>query len=280
METRIYEETPLKIAVRLCVGIVAFFIVVAFFVSFLPSHPMTPNAKLGGAVGIGLALTVIFGTLLIAWLVIKKRKVIVDYKGVEVFAKRPLGKTETAQVSWKDITAVDIESLSGRVKNSNITSYKLSIIANGQRVYLMANTFYDLNFSSLVRDVGKATTHLGYVWETCKASETRPILDSVPPFCKVSLLPQIVANQQFVETQKVISERKSDGDLLENKEIERQRNKAMLFRLAVFSPIILMLIFSSFLKFYLVPFYAYYFGYLLVAAIIFGIHSFILQRKG
>lgn len=185
LDTRIYEEAPLKIAVRVCLGIVGLFIVIGIFVSFLPSRPMSESAKWGGFIGVVMALGAIFGTLLIAWLVIKKRRVIVDYKGVEVFAKRPFGQAETAQVLWKEVTAVDVESLSS--SGSTITSYKLSVTANGQKIYLMDRSFYDLNFSNLVRDVGKATEHLGYVWELCRTNESRPILDTVPPFCKVAI---------------------------------------------------------------------------------------------
>ena len=60
----------------------------------------------------------------------------------------------------------------------------------------MDKSLNDLNFMYLLRDVNRATTHLDYAWERCRADETRSILDATPPFCKVSLNPQAVSNKE------------------------------------------------------------------------------------
>lgn len=156
------------------------------FTYIFPSRPSTPSENMAGIIGFGLAFGVMLLTLLIAWLVIKKRSIKVDLIGFETTIKRPFGPPEIERFEWKDVSAVNLRSQSYRIRNSTQTSYLLSVSANGREIYLMDKTFLTQNLKNLVADVGAVPKHLGYIWEECRADETRPILETVAPFYKIS----------------------------------------------------------------------------------------------
>ena len=187
MEKRVYQESPLKVAVNVVIGIVVLFLFAMFLFTYIvPTRPSTPKEQTFIVIIVGVVFGIIFLTLLICWLVIKKRSVTADSIGCEVTASRPFGQTEIQRFEWKDVAAVNLSSSSTTFKNSTQTSYKLSVSANGREIHLMDKTFLTQNLKNLVADVSAATKHLAYAWEECRPDETRPILETVAPFCKIA----------------------------------------------------------------------------------------------
>lgn len=189
MEKRIYSETPLRVAVIVVLSVIGFFVIAGFLVSLTPSRPMSPGEKTAGLIGIAAVLFLMFGTLFVAWLVIKKRDVVIDSTGAEIITKRPFGQSVSEHFLWKDVAATFVLSEVYTIRNSVQISCKFgAALADGRIVYLFDKTFLDLKLRNLIRDVNQATgKRLGYVWEECRADETRPILAAVPPFCKIAL---------------------------------------------------------------------------------------------
>jgi len=193
MEKRVYRESPLKVAVIVVAGVIGFMLFALFLFTYVfPSAPSTPSENMGGIIGFGSAIGIMLLTLLILWLTIKKRAITVDLTGCEVVLKRPFGQPETERFLWKDVSAVNIRSQSYTIRNSTQTNYVFSVIADGQAIYLMDKTFLTQNLKGLVADVSAATKHLLYAWEECRPNETRPILETAAPFCKISLDPNAV----------------------------------------------------------------------------------------
>jgi len=191
MEKRVYRENPLKVAVRV-VGAVIALLAGSFllFTFVLPSAPSRRGISVDMVI-LSLPIGVMLLTLLVAWLVIKKRTVTIDASGCEVFAKRPgsSGQFETERFLWHDVTGTFLRSETFTIRNSTQTNYLFGVYANGREFFLMERTFLDENLKNLIADVNRATPHLGYAWEECRADETRRILEAVPPFCKVELQP-------------------------------------------------------------------------------------------
>lgn len=415
MEKRVYRENPLKFAIRVVGAVIVLlygsFLVVTFVIPSAPSK----RGLLVDAIIISLPVGIMLFTLLILWLVIKKRTVTIDADGCEVFAKRPGsgGEFQAERFFWRDVTGTFLSSETYTIRNSTQTNYLFGVYANGRKIFLMERTFLDQNLKNLIADVNQATRHLGYAWEECRADETRPILESVSPFCKVAFnlaavqaanftnpsaadsaapisntnqqaaqftpapvrtvanpaVPKLVTKKQkkrnavgallaalvlalvtvgfmfwdyreqkkrydssshalifdfktgkmipkpprppfqysfgasglstfivicggisalmfigsiitfndyrkTVETPAMVAEdarREAMENSPEVKEVGRAIRGAMLFRILVFSPIIVMLFFK--------PHYAIYFGYLVIAAIVVGIHTYILMRR-
>lgn len=202
MEKRVYKETPLRIAVIAVLSIIGFFAVAGFLISLTPSRPMSPNEKTAAVISVAVILLVMFGTLFVMWLAIKRREVTIDTTGAEVVVKRPLGQNTGERFLWQEVAATLILSETYTVRHSTQTSYKFGVaLADGRIVYLFDKTFLDLKLRNLIRDVNQATKErLGYVWEECRASETRPILAAVAPFCKIALTEEAARRNGMVNS--------------------------------------------------------------------------------
>ena len=117
----------------------------------------------------------------------KKRTIAVDFVGCEITTSRPFGQSQTERFEWKNVTSTSILSQSYETDGGSKEEHTFKVSATGKSIDLITRgTFLRRDLVKLMATVNAATPHLPYIWEECRKNETRRILDTVTPYCKIS----------------------------------------------------------------------------------------------
>ena len=186
MQKQIYTQSLMKVKYILLAGLFGLLFVLAFLVQAPnPNETGTNVVAVFLICGIATALT----TILIIWLTMKKTTIAVDLIGCDVKTSRPVGQSQTKRFEWKDVNSTSIFSKTHTVslEGDTIKEHTFKVVVKGKSIDLITRgTVLRRDLVKLTAAVNAATPHLPYVWEECRTNETRRILDTISPYCKIS----------------------------------------------------------------------------------------------
>ena len=197
MQKQIYTQSLMKVKYILTAGFLEIFFVWMFLDEFLnPSETGTdstaifPTSEIVLISGITIPLTLILITLtliLIIWLTMKKRIIAVDLVGCEVTTSRPFSQPQTERFEWKNVTSTYIVSQTQEGEGGSVEEHTFKVSTKGKSIDLITRgTVLRRGLVELMATVNAATPHLPYIWKECRTKESRRILYTIPPYCKIS----------------------------------------------------------------------------------------------